>query len=291
MRRRTRKCPLCGVWMTGKPNQPNSKHLDHILPRNQGGTHTHGNVRIICALCNLTRPKDGSDYTGPLTLWAQGEIPVSRPDRRRLPRVVNRATCRKGIHPWTPENIITLRNGTRRCRPCRIATEQRRGKCGPLQRCRCGVEFPAAGRTFMCPACIEATAKRAAELHASGLSWSEVAIKVGYGSHNGEGARYAAKRIGYVAPPRPPRSPVEQPPRPCGKCGTPKKKHSIRCDHCTMEKAQRAVQLRQAGMTLREIADQFGFASITTVTNLMREVVVIEPRIGRPPAVRTPSNA
>lgn len=74
---------MCGVYMTNKPNRPNSKHLDHIVPLNQGGTHTHGNVRIICADCNLRRPKDGSDYTGQITLWAQGAIPVSRPDRRR----------------------------------------------------------------------------------------------------------------------------------------------------------------------------------------------------------------
>jgi 5-methylcytosine-specific restriction endonuclease McrA len=73
MRLKVRKCPMpgCGVWMTGKPGLLNSKELDHILPINQGGTHTHGNVRIICRGCNRKRPRDGSDYTGPLTLWAQ----------------------------------------------------------------------------------------------------------------------------------------------------------------------------------------------------------------------------
>lgn len=72
MRLKVRKCPMpgCGVWMTGKPGLPNSKELDHILPINQGGTHTHGNVRIICRDCNRKRPRDGSDYLGPLTLWA-----------------------------------------------------------------------------------------------------------------------------------------------------------------------------------------------------------------------------
>src|SRR5579875_1038847 len=91
MRQRARKCPLCGVWMTAIPNLPSSKELDHILPICQGGTHTHGNVRIICRTCNLRRPKDGSDYTGPLTLWAEDPAAVARADRRR-----NQATCRKG---------------------------------------------------------------------------------------------------------------------------------------------------------------------------------------------------
>lgn len=64
-------CPLCRRKMTDAPRQPTTKHLDHIVPINQGGTHTLGNVRVICATCNLKRPNDGSDYTGPITLWAQ----------------------------------------------------------------------------------------------------------------------------------------------------------------------------------------------------------------------------
>jgi 5-methylcytosine-specific restriction endonuclease McrA len=73
LRTQTRRCPLCKVWMTSKPYLPNSKELDHIVPRNAGGTHTLGNVRIICRTCNIGRPKDGSDYTGPVTLWALAE--------------------------------------------------------------------------------------------------------------------------------------------------------------------------------------------------------------------------
>lgn len=74
LRARTRRCPLCKVSMTSKPYLPNSKELDHIMPRNIGGTHTVGNVRIICRTCNIGRPKDGNDYTGPVTLWALAEV-------------------------------------------------------------------------------------------------------------------------------------------------------------------------------------------------------------------------
>lgn len=71
LRRRTKRCPLCHVRLIDEPYLPASKELDHIVPRGIGGTHTHGNVRIICRACNLARPKDGSDYTGPVTLFAQ----------------------------------------------------------------------------------------------------------------------------------------------------------------------------------------------------------------------------
>lgn len=72
LRRRTRRRILCRTWMTGKPDRPNSKQLDHIIPIVMGGTHTVGNVRIICRTCNLSRPKDGTDLAGHQpTLWAQ----------------------------------------------------------------------------------------------------------------------------------------------------------------------------------------------------------------------------
>lgn len=70
MRNKAKNCPLCDVKLIRQPYLPASKELDHIIPLNVGGTHTIGNVRIICRKCNLARPYDGSDYTGPVTLWA-----------------------------------------------------------------------------------------------------------------------------------------------------------------------------------------------------------------------------
>ena len=180
MRKRARKCPLCHVKLTSKHHLPSSKHLDHILPRNQGGTHTHGNVRIICQTCNLKRPKDGSDFTGQLTLWAQ------------LPNVVSRkrTMCRAGLHPY-------VKGGCKACRKTQPYEAKRSKRSKPPKQCKCGASFVARGDQFMCPACIDAAAHKAAELHASGLTWKQVAAEVGYGSHNGEGARNAAMRIGY----------------------------------------------------------------------------------------------
>lgn len=75
LRRKARHCPMpgCAVRLTGIPFQPNSKELDHIVPLGCGGTHTVGNVRIICRGCNLSRPKDGRDYAGQLSLWCRVE--------------------------------------------------------------------------------------------------------------------------------------------------------------------------------------------------------------------------
>lgn len=70
MRAKAKRCPLCNVRLIDEPYKPASKELDHMVPLNVGGTHTIGNVRILCRSCNLARPKDGSDYIGPVTLWA-----------------------------------------------------------------------------------------------------------------------------------------------------------------------------------------------------------------------------
>jgi hypothetical protein len=66
-------CPLCSKKMRDDvgPNDPRSKQLDHIVPVTVGGVHTEGNVRVICRLCNLGRPKDGSDYRGQMDLLAR----------------------------------------------------------------------------------------------------------------------------------------------------------------------------------------------------------------------------
>ena len=44
------RLPLCGIV-----------HLDHILPLCAGGLHMKNNVRYVHQLCNVRRPKDGSD--------------------------------------------------------------------------------------------------------------------------------------------------------------------------------------------------------------------------------------
>lgn len=85
MRRDARDCAMCGVVLTDEDGLPNSKHLDHIVPLGVGGTHTLGNVRIVCRTCNVRRPRDGSDYLGPVTLWAVIPGVAARRGRRLTP--------------------------------------------------------------------------------------------------------------------------------------------------------------------------------------------------------------
>lgn len=51
-------CPLCGKAYLSTTE----KHVDHIKPIGVGGEHSRSNIRVICRRCNLTRPKDGTDY-------------------------------------------------------------------------------------------------------------------------------------------------------------------------------------------------------------------------------------
>ena len=62
-------CSVCAAELTDTRWLPNSKHLDHIVPINIGGTHVEENVRIVCARCNLSRPRDGSDVELQLAIW------------------------------------------------------------------------------------------------------------------------------------------------------------------------------------------------------------------------------
>lgn len=59
----TPNCELCETKLLYDSAQHNhhKANLDHIVPLNVGGTHTRDNVRYICYLCNLRRPKNGSD--------------------------------------------------------------------------------------------------------------------------------------------------------------------------------------------------------------------------------------
>lgn len=92
--RRAKRCALCSRHLTQKEG-PRKGHLDHIVPIHAGGTHTHGNVRMLCRTCNLTRPNDGSDITVPVTLWAQDirAVPMLQADeeRRRQARDIREA--------------------------------------------------------------------------------------------------------------------------------------------------------------------------------------------------------
>jgi hypothetical protein len=57
----TTHCVECGKQMENHSKYPDGRHLDHVIPLCLGGLHLTNNVRYICAKCNLSRPKNGSD--------------------------------------------------------------------------------------------------------------------------------------------------------------------------------------------------------------------------------------
>lgn len=61
LKEKSKECPLCNKIMAKHGKYPDGKQLDHILPLAVGGEHKMNNVRYICSMCNLQRPKDGSD--------------------------------------------------------------------------------------------------------------------------------------------------------------------------------------------------------------------------------------
>lgn len=146
MRRAARKCPLCKVWMTSKPYLPNSKELDHIVPRCLDGAHTIGNTRIICRLCNARRPDDGSDI-GQLDLFSTVDpaaVALAQQPRIRQPRQLPKPPSR---------------------RPC----------------VGCGATTDRPGRRAWCTACVAENAQRAAELRIEGMKWQAISDLLGLG--------------------------------------------------------------------------------------------------------------
>lgn len=179
LRDRTAHCPLCSVKLVNEPYRPASKELDHMIPLNPlcGGTHTMGNVRITCRQCNGARPHDGSDYLGPVTLWAQDFDVVS-------------------------ETLASLK--------LRIEREPKAGPIKIRPTCSCG-EWLWRGRCYTCqpkrpPTYIAAAtlspeqnrdrALRAAEMRSDGATWWDIADTLGYGRESS--AILAAQKVAMV---------------------------------------------------------------------------------------------
>lgn len=104
-----RTCPLCRCRLVSDKASPRGKHLDHIIPVSLGGTHTHGNVRVVCRSCNLARGGRGDDLDGfQPTLWATA------------PGVVVRAPMRKAMVANSCVDCGEPTTGIR-CRSCSYA--------------------------------------------------------------------------------------------------------------------------------------------------------------------------
>lgn len=156
MRRAAKRCsmPGCGVKLADKPFLPNSKELDHIVPRRLGGAHTIGNTRIICRSCNVRRPDDGSDI-GQLDLFSMLDpVAVAVAQQRRA---------------YRPQQYKVVRHPSRP-RACK----------------NCGTAIRAPRR--WCESCLEVMGRRCAEARANLMAWQDISDMLGL---SGTGTAYA----------------------------------------------------------------------------------------------------
>jgi catechol 2,3-dioxygenase-like lactoylglutathione lyase family enzyme len=160
LRAKAKRCPLCKVRMVKEPYLPASKELDHIVPLNVGGTHTIGNVRIICRTCNITRPHDGSDYAGPVTLWAEqpGFVVVVAQPKGRKPALCQCGTPKVEGRCWTCDPSHARGRRDIHGNPLTVEQAQERGRT-------------------------------AARMRADGVKWQDIADELGFG---GAGSAYLA---------------------------------------------------------------------------------------------------
>jgi len=58
IRRAMGRCEACGV-----SSEERALEVDHIIPRNHGGTNEHSNLQVLCYLCNAQkRDRDSTDF-------------------------------------------------------------------------------------------------------------------------------------------------------------------------------------------------------------------------------------
>lgn len=78
-------CQLCGAGPTDRdPNNSSRKirlHIDHIIPKSQGGSDDKDNLRVLCSTCNQTRSNISSVSESSLNIIAR---------LRKCPRKVQR---------------------------------------------------------------------------------------------------------------------------------------------------------------------------------------------------------
>lgn len=174
LRASRKRCPKCRCSLTDEAGKPNSKHIDHIVPLAHGGTHTVGNIRVLCARCNLSRRDDVADLVGfQTTLWAQVPGVAPRSPRRRLP----------GAH--LPAKVVV-------CGVCRSA---RAGDSGVCRGCS-----PPRLKSGPAPGSMTA---RAADLYVQGFGYKWIAKELGVSRDTARSmVRRWRDRLGVAAAPR-----------------------------------------------------------------------------------------
>lgn len=100
------RCELCGVMVADK-----ALEVDHIVPRNHGGTDDISNFQALCYSCNaMKRDRDDTDFRGIAESYNDRELgcPFCKADHTRI--IAENALCYavEDSFPVTPHHTLII---------------------------------------------------------------------------------------------------------------------------------------------------------------------------------------
>lgn len=99
-------CELCGI-----PADIRALEVDHIQPRNKGGTDDPVNLQALCYSCNsMKRDRDATDFRAIRDSYAHKEddCPFCHLERRRVVEENEMAIAFRDFYPATPLHTIVI---------------------------------------------------------------------------------------------------------------------------------------------------------------------------------------
>ena len=100
------RCALCGISAEEK-----ALEVDHIVPRNRGGTDDHFNLQALCYSCNATkRDRDDTDFRGVAQSYRERQVGCLFCDMLGDRIVADNALCYaiRDAHPVTPLHTLIV---------------------------------------------------------------------------------------------------------------------------------------------------------------------------------------
>ena len=100
------RCELCGI-----PNDERALEVDHIIPRNKGGTDEISNLQALCYSCNaMKRDRDDTDFRAVRAAYATVEpnCPFCLIGDGRLLLENSLAIVIKDEHPVTKSHVLVI---------------------------------------------------------------------------------------------------------------------------------------------------------------------------------------
>jgi ATP adenylyltransferase len=100
------RCELCGI-----PNDERALEVDHIIPRNKGGTDEISNLQALCYSCNaMKRDRDDTDFRAVRAAYANADpgCPFCATSNRKPLLENSLAIAIKDKHPVTKGHMLII---------------------------------------------------------------------------------------------------------------------------------------------------------------------------------------